>query len=64
MSQALQEFAEMKPLYNQAHQLMLGKPAPQKPGEETLQMFCRLGYTPGAAPATPRRQVDKFVLTP
>ena len=62
MSQALQEFAEMKPFYDKAHQLMLGKPAPQTSGDETLQMFCRLGYTPGAVPATPRRQIDKFVL--
>ena len=62
MSQALQEFAEMKPFYDKAHQLMLGKPAPQTPGDETLQMFCRLGYTQGAVPATPRRQIDKFVL--
>ena len=63
MSQALQEFAEMKPFYDKAHQLMLGKPAPQTPGDETLQMFCRLGYTADAVPATPRRQIDKFVLT-
>ena len=63
MSQALQEFAEMKPFYDKAHQLMLGKLAPQTPNDETLQMFCRLGYTPGAVPSTPRRQIDKFVLT-
>ena len=63
MSQALQEFAEMKPFYDQAHQLMLGKSAPQAPGDETLQMFCRLGYTAGSVPATPRRQIEKFVLT-
>ena len=62
MSQALQEFAEMKPFYDKAHQLMLGKPAPQTANDETLQMFCRLGYTAGAVPATPRRQIDKFVL--
>ena len=62
MSQALQEFAEMKPFYDKAHQLMLGKPAPQTPNDETLQIFCRLGYTPGAVPSTPRRQIDKFIL--
>jgi hypothetical protein len=62
MSQALQEFAEMKPFYGHAHQLMLGKPAPQTPNDETLQMFCRLGYTAGAVPATPRRPMDKFVV--
>ena len=63
MSQALQEFAEMKPHYANAHQLMLGKPAPESAQDETLQMFCRLGYTAGAVLATPRRQIDKFVLT-
>ena len=62
MSQALQEFAEMKPFYDKAHQLMLGKSAPQTPDDETLQMFCRLGYTAGAVPATPRRQIEKFTL--
>lgn len=62
MSQALQEFAEMKPFYEKAHQLMLGKPAPQRPDEETLQMFCRLGYAPGAVAATPRRAIEKFML--
>ena len=61
MSQALQKFAEVKPLYNKAHQLMLGKPAPQTPNDDTLQMFCRLGYTPGVVPATPRRALDKFI---
>jgi hypothetical protein len=63
MSQALQEFAEMKPFYDKAHQLMLGKPAPQTPNEETLQMFCRLGYAPGEVAATPRRAIEKFMLT-
>ncbi len=63
MSQALQEFAEMKPFYSKAHELMLRKPAPQKPTDETVQMFCRLGYTAGAAPASPRRPLDKFMLT-
>ena len=63
MSQALQEFAEMKPFYDKAHQLMLGKQAPQTPNEETLQMFCRMGYVAGDVPATPRRQIDEFILT-
>ena len=63
MSQALQEFAEMKPHYEKAHQLLLGKPAPQTPSDETLQMFCRLGYTAGVVPATPRRQLEKFTVT-
>ncbi|MBC7720119.1 MAG: hypothetical protein H7Z77_10075 [Chitinophagaceae bacterium] len=42
-------------------QLMLGKPASQTPNDDTLQMFCRLGYTPGVVPATPRRALDKFI---
>jgi len=63
MSQALQEFAEMKPFYDKAHQLMLGKSAPQAANDETLQMFCQLGCTPAAIPATPRRAIEKFMLT-
>lgn len=63
MSQALQEFAEMKPFYDKAHQLMLAKPAPQAPNDETLQMFCRLGYSAAAEPASPRRPLEKFTLT-
>jgi hypothetical protein len=63
MSQALQEFAEMKQFYEKAHQLLLGKSAPSGPGDETVQMFCRLGFTAMPAPATPRRPLDKFDLT-
>ncbi len=62
MSQALQEFAEMKPFYEKAHQLLLGQPAPQTPTSDTIQMFCRLGYTASAVPATPRRQIEKFTV--
>ncbi len=61
MSQALQEFVEMKPHYEKAHQLMLSKPAPKTAGDDTVQMFCRLGYTPAPAPATPRRELQKFI---
>lgn len=63
MSQALQEFPEMAPLYARAHQLILNRPAPRSPDEETLQMFCRLGYTSKPAPATPRRPLASFVRT-
>lgn len=65
MSQALQEFREMQPLYAQAHQLLLGKPAPTSAADDTVQMFCRIGYLPGAevAPATPRRPVNAFYRT-
>jgi hypothetical protein len=62
MSQALQEFAEMVPHYERAHQLMLGRPAPKTADDETVQMFCRLGYTATPAPATPRRPLAAFVV--
>lgn len=63
MSQALQEFPEMAPHYAQAHQLTLKRPVPMTPDDETLQMFCRLGYTGQAVPATPRRPLAAFVRT-
>jgi hypothetical protein len=62
MSQALQEFAEMAPHYERAHQLMLGRTAPKTADDETVQMFCRLGYTAAPAPATPRRPLAAFVV--
>ena len=56
MSQAPQEFAEMQPSYDEMHQRLMGKPAT----EETVQMFCRIGY---CAPQqhTPRRALAGFV---
>jgi hypothetical protein len=63
MSQALQEFAEMQPHYEKVHQLVLGKSAPRSVGDDTVQMFCRLGYTASPAPATPRRALERFVQT-
>ena len=56
MSQAPQEFAEMKPFYDELHLRLVGKPAT----EETVQMFCRIGY---CAPQqhTPRRALAGFV---
>ncbi|MBX3659537.1 MAG: twin-arginine translocation pathway signal protein [Ramlibacter sp.] len=62
MSQALQEFAEMAPHYERVHQLLLGHPAPKTADDETVQMFCRLGYTATPAPATPRRPLTAFVV--
>lgn len=61
MSQALQEFPEMAPYYARAHQLLINRPAPKSPDEETVQMFCRLGYSDKPAPATPRRPLASFV---
>ncbi len=63
LSQALQEFAEMKPHYEQAHKLVLGQSAPRSSADTTVQMLCRIGYTPTPAPATPRRALDKFIET-
>lgn len=61
MSQALQEFTEMKPYYEKVHQIVLGKPAPLTLGDATVQMFCRLGYSVNPAPSTPRRPLEKFL---
>ncbi len=63
LSQALQEFAEMKPHYEQVHKLVLGQSAPRSSADATVQMLCRIGYTPTPAPATPRRALDKFITT-
>jgi nitroreductase len=56
MSQAPQEFDEMKPHYERMHALLLGKPA----SEETVQMFCRIGYCADQQ-HTPRRGVDAII---
>ncbi len=58
MSQAPQEFPEMKPWYDRLHQLLLGKP----PQEETVQMFCRIGYC-AEQQHTPRRPLEGFLRT-
>ncbi len=62
LSQALQEFPEMKTNYEQAHQLIVGKAAPRSPTDDTVQMLCRIGYAPEPAPATPRRALEKFIV--
>jgi hypothetical protein len=56
LSQAPQEFAEMKPYYDQMHQLLLGRPATQ----EVVQMLCRVGYC-ADQPHTPRRELASFM---
>lgn len=61
MSQALQEFAEMAPHYERAHQLVLGRGAPREAGDPTVQMLCRLGYPQGEVPATPRRPLERLL---
>ncbi len=61
MSQAVQEFAEMAPHFERVHQLVLGRGAPRSATDPTVQMFSRIGYTDGQAPATPRRPLARFV---
>jgi len=56
MSQAPEEFAEMKPHYDRLHQLLLGTDAAQ----HTVQMFCRIGHCANPQHA-PRRGVDAIV---
>ncbi len=63
LSQALQEFPEMKPHYEQVHQLVLNQSAPRSAADPTVQMLCRIGYVPEPSPATPRRALDKFIVT-
>lgn len=58
MSQAPQEFPEMQPWYEELHQRLLGVPAQ----EETVQMFCRIGYCEAQQP-TPRRPLEGFLRT-
>jgi len=62
MSQTLQEFKEMRPHLERAHRLLIGKPAPQHASDETVQMFCRIGYPSAPAAATPRRALPGFVV--
>ena len=58
MSQAPEEFVEMRPHYQKLHALLVGRPADQ----QTVQMFCRIGYCAGTAPA-PRRGIDAIIRT-
>jgi hypothetical protein len=56
MSQAPQEFPEMRPWYERLHQLLLGTTADR----ETVQMFCRIGYC-AEQQHTPRRTLASFL---
>ena len=56
MSQAPQEFPEMKPHHDRLHELLLGQPATQ----HTVQMFCRIGHC-ADQPHTPRRGVEAVI---
>jgi nitroreductase len=56
MSQAPQEFAEMKPFYDELHQRLLGPRAQQ----DVVQMFCRIGYCADQQ-HTPRRELSALI---
>jgi hypothetical protein len=58
MSQAAQEFPEMKPHYDRLHAL-LGSPATVT---SPVQMFCRIGYCPDQE-HTPRRELSTIIRT-
>lgn len=56
LSQALQEFPEMRGPYRQIHELLQLDPA-----RETLQMFSRIGYAKAPASPTPRRDLSNLI---
>ena len=54
LSQALQEFPEMAPLYARVHEMLA-------PGGGTVQMWARLGYGPSVGPS-PRWPLDAKIV--
>jgi hypothetical protein len=54
LSQALQEFPEMAPLYTRVHEMLA-------PGGGTVQMWTRLGYGPDVGPS-PRWPLDAKIV--
>lgn len=60
MSQALQEFAEMRPHYEAVHRMLVGQAPPAGAHGATVQMLCRLGTPAQAVHATPRRPLAAF----
>lgn len=61
LSQPLQEYAEMQPLYESVHRLLLGRAAPRSNADTTLQMLCRVGYSVAPQPASPRRELASIM---
>jgi hypothetical protein len=57
LSQALQEFPEMRPQYDHIHQALLGEQAKSA----TVQMFCRIGFPVAEIGPTPRRGVNAII---
>ena len=56
MSQACQQFAEMAPHFERLHAPLPGQPA----GQQTVQMFCRIGHCDSTQHA-PRRAVQDVI---
>jgi hypothetical protein len=56
LSQALQEFPEMRVLHERVHQRTTGAP----PTQRTVQMLCRLGYADNQQ-HTPRRALEGII---
>jgi hypothetical protein len=56
LSQALQEFPEVRPQFEAIHRLLGFDPA-----QITLQMLARIGYGTKPAPATPRRDLAQLL---
>ena len=56
LSQSLQEYPEMRPLYEEIHERLVGS-------GRRIQMFARVGYGPRVAP-TPRWPLESRILTP
>ncbi len=57
LSQALQEFAEMKEQYQKIHQVLGFEPA-----RNTVQMLVRVGYPATSGTGTPRRDLATMVI--
>ena len=58
MSQAPQEFEEMRPQYQRLHQLLTGR----ADGTATVQMFSRIGHSAAVQPS-PRRPLESLLRT-
>jgi hypothetical protein len=56
LSQALQEFVEVKPQYDALHRLLGFDPA-----TNTVQMLARVGYGAAAAGPSPRRELNQLI---
>lgn len=65
LSQAPQEFEEMKPYYDELHQRLTGDPngkTADGAAPRVVQMFCRVGYCQ-PQPKSPRRDLDDLLVS-